>query len=184
MTQARDGQTATLLSDGRVLVAGGSAELYDPVTGTWTATADMTEPYYGHTATLLLDGTVLVAGGDAPSGPGARAWPHAELYDPISATWRAVASLVTPRLESAATLLSDGRVLVSGGREHGGADSALLHAAELYDPGTGRWFAIGDMIAAHSGHSAVLLPDGRVLIVGGESSDLQASAEIYDPATP
>ena len=185
MAEARDGHTATLLHDGRVLVAGGSgasAELYDPVTETWAATGDMTEPYYGHTATLLLDGTVLVAGGDAPRPPGARAWPHAELYDPVSETWVAVASMITPRLEPAATLLLDGRVLLSGGRLHGGADSALLQAAEVFDPVTGRWAAIEDMIQARSGHAATLLPDGRVLVVGG-AADLEASAELYDPAT-
>ena len=185
MTQARDGHTATLLPGGRVLVAGGygaSAELYDPVTGLWTATGDMTEPYYGHTATLLLDGTVLVAGGDAPSGPGARAWPHAEVYDPATGTWEAVATMVTPRLEHTATLLPDGRVLVSGGRLDGGPESALLYEAELYDPVTRTWAAIGDMIQARSGHTATLLSDGRVLVVGGVTSDLQASAELYDPA--
>ena len=182
MIQARDGHTATLLPDGRVLVAGGrSAELYDPSTGRWTATGDMTEPYFGHTATLLLDGTVLVAGGDAPSGPGARAWPHAELYDPVTGTWDATHGMITPRLGHTATLLPDGRVLVLGGRVHGGADSALLHEAELYDAVTGRWAAVGEVIGARSGHTATLLPDGRVLVVGGYGSELQ-SAELYDPA--
>lgn len=184
MIQGRDGHTATLLPDGRVLVAGGhaadrvaSAELYDPVAGTWAATGDMTEPYYGHTATLLLDGTVLVAGGDAPSGPGARGWPHAELYDPVTGTWVATSPMVTPRLGHTATLLADGRVLVTGGANPGDAGSA----AELYDPVTGRWRAIGDMIEARAGHTATLLPDGRVLVVGGVRSDLQASAELFDP---
>jgi N-acetylneuraminic acid mutarotase len=177
MTKARDGHTATLLPDGWVLVAGGSsAELLDPDAETWIATDDMTEPYYGHTATLLLDGTVLVAGGDAPSGPGARAWPHAGLYDWVTATWDATQKMITPRLGHTATLLPDGRVLVLGGRVHGGAASPLLRDAELYDPDTGRWAAIGDMIDARSGHTATLLPDGRVLVLGG------AGFELYDPA--
>jgi N-acetylneuraminic acid mutarotase len=184
MSQARDAHTATLLPDGRVLVAGGggggrlsSAELYDPVTGTWAATGDMTEPYLGHTATLLLDGTVLVAGGDAPSGPGARAWHHAELYDPVTGTWVATRGMITPRLGHTATLLADGRVLVTGGANPGDTGSA----AELYDPVTGRWQAIGDMIQARSGHTATLLPDGRVLVVGGVGSEQQAAAELYQP---
>ena len=184
MIQARDGHSATLLPDGRVLVAGGhaadrvaSAELYDPVAGTWAATGDMTEPYYGHTASLLLDGTVLVAGGDAPSGPGARAWPHAELYDPVTGTWVATREMITPRLGHTATLLADGRVLVTGGANPGDAGSA----AELYDPVTGRWRAIGDMIQARSGHTATLLPDGRVLVVGGVGSEQQSAAELYQP---
>jgi hypothetical protein len=188
MIQARDGHTATLLPDGRVLVAGGgggdrlsSAELYDPVTGTWAATGDMTEPYLGHTATLLLDGTVLVAGGDAPSGPGARAWPHAELYDPVTGTWDATHGMITPRLGHTATLLPDGRVLVSGGGVDGGPESALLNEAEVYFPVSGIWVPIGDMIERRSGHMATLLPDGRVLVVGGYGSELQ-SAELYGPA--
>ncbi len=188
MIQARIGHTATLLPDGRVLVAGGStadrlesAELYDPATGTWTGTADMTEPYFGHTATLLPDGRVLIAGGDAPSGPGARGWAHAELYNPVTGTWMATGSMVTPRLAHAATLLPDGRVLVSGGRADGGPQSALVREAELYDPATGRWTATRGMREARSGHSATLLADGRVLVSGGTDSDVLFSAESYDP---
>jgi hypothetical protein len=190
MTHARDGHTATLLPDGWVLVAGGggrSAELFDPVAETWIATEDLTEPYYGHTATLLPDGTVLVAGGDAPSGPGARAWPHAALFDPVTGTWDATQAMITPRLGHTATLLPDGRVLVLGGSVGGGAASPLLREAELYDPDTGRWAAIGDMIDARSGHTATLLPDGRVLAAGGyggqDPSTFLSSAELYDPGS-
>ena len=185
MIHARPGHTATLLPDGQVLVAAGqrlaSAELYDPVTGMWTATGDMTEGYHGHTATLLLNGTVLVAGGDAPSGPGAVGWPHAEVYNPVTGTWMATARMAKARLAHTATLLPDGRVLVSGGRVDGGYESQWLYDAELYDPGTGTWAPTGDMIQARSGHTATLLSDGRVLVSGGAGSDPQASAELYDP---
>jgi hypothetical protein len=146
MTQARDAFTATLLPDGDVLVAGGgggdrlaSAELYDPLTGTWTATGEMTEPYYGHTATLLPNGTVLVAGGDAPRGPGAVGWPHAAIYDPVTGTWAAVGDMMMAPLGHTATLLPDGRVLVSGGKVDGGPESAAFDEAEVYDLVTGRW---------------------------------------------
>jgi N-acetylneuraminic acid mutarotase len=196
MTHARTGHTATLLPDGRVLVAGGyapgrlaSAELYDPATGTWTATGVMTEPYLGHTATLLSNGTVLVAGGDAPSGPGAIGWAHADLYNPVTETWVAAATMVTPRLSHTATLLPDGRVLVSGGREHGGAESALFQDAELYDPATGRWAATAAMVQARSGHTATLLPNGTVLVTGGDTPGGPGAigsphtAELYDPST-
>jgi N-acetylneuraminic acid mutarotase len=85
--------------------------------------------------------------------------------------------MITPRLGHTATLLADGRVLVTGGANPG--DTGF--AAELYDPVTGRWRAIGDMIQARSGHTATLLPDGRVLVVGGVGSEQQAAAELYQP---
>lgn len=180
MTDARAGHTATLLPDGRVLMAGGtSAELYDPITDSWTATGDLNEGYYGHTATLLANGLVLIAGGDVPRGPGARAWPHAALYDPALGTWTVTASMITPRLVFAATLLPDGRVLVTGGRENGAGNSPLIGEAELYDPATGTWTATASMRQARSGHTATLLPDGRVLVSGGDGA-LSISAEIYD----
>jgi len=187
MTQARSNHTATLLPDGRVLVAGGhggdrlaSAELYDPATGTWTATGDLTEPYLGHTATLLSDGTVLVAGGDVPRGSGAVASTHAAVYDPIAGTWTVTGSLITPRLAHTAALL-DGRVLVSGGGAYGGPSAEMFREAELYDPATGTWTATADMTRARAGHTATLLPDGRVLVAGGSRDYGDAdTAELYD----
>jgi WD40 repeat protein len=175
MTHARSNHTATLLPDGRVLVAGGhsgtrlaSAELYDPVSATWTAAADMTEPYLGHTATLLPNGTVLVAGGDVPRGGGAVGSAHAAVYDPVTATWTTTGSMITPRLAHTAALLPDGRVLVSGGRAYGGPSAELYPESELYNPRTGSWTATADMTQARAGHTATLLPDGRVLVAGGE----------------
>jgi len=186
MAQARHGHTATLLPNGLVLVAGGydgdrraSAELYDPATGRWTATGDMTEPYGSHTATLLPNGTVLVAGGDAPSGPGAIGWPHAAIYDPTTETWTAMGDMIAAPLGHAATLLPDGRVLVSGGRVHGGPESAKFNDAEVYDPVTGRWTVTASMAEAREGHTATLLPDGSVLVSGG--TDQLSAAELFDP---
>jgi N-acetylneuraminic acid mutarotase len=112
--------TATLLPNGKVLVAGGidssfnplaSAELYDPATGTWTATGSLVTARYSHTATLLPNGKVLVSGGFNSSVPLA----SAELYDPASGTWTATGSLSTARRIHTATLLPNGKVLVSGG---------------------------------------------------------------------
>ncbi len=198
--------TVTLLSDGRVLVAGGhgstpalfaSAELYDPGSGTWTATGSMAGGRYGHTATLLTDGMVLVAGGDvippgskfAPPGPPVLA--SAELYDPGSGTWTAAAPMDGHRVGHTATLLPDGRVLVAGG----GIDTLdglrdPLASAELYDPGSATWTATENMAEARYRHTATLLPDGRVLVAGGTSGSggvdlplVLASAELYDPST-
>jgi hypothetical protein len=181
------GHTATLLPDGKVLVAGGvdniravaSAELYDPATGTWAATGSMTTSRVGHTATLLPDGKVLVAGGDGLAS--------AELYDPASGTWAATGSMTTSRSDHTATLLAGGRVLVAGGYSDFG--SRLLGSAELYDPATGDWTAAGSMTSPRILHTATLLPDGQVLVAGGAigvsptGDTILASAELYDPAS-
>src|SRR6266478_8008026 len=116
--------TATLLPNGKVLVAGGydgvnyltSAELYDPATGTWTATGSLDTARYRHTATLLPNGNVLVAGGVNSSGSLA----SAELYDPASGTWTAPGSLGAARAAHTATLLPNGKVLVAGGYNDSG----------------------------------------------------------------
>jgi len=190
MLEAHSGP-ATLLLDGRVLVAGGTdsagfrvstAELYDPSTGAWTATGSMIEGRLGHNATLLLDGRVLVAGGS-----GDIRGRTAELYDPASGTWTATGSMITPRWDHTATLLPDGRVLVAGGSAVQGTDSPLaLASAELYDPGSGTWTATGNMVEARIGRTATLLLNGNVLVLGGIGSADSArleSAELYDPSS-
>src|SRR5207244_774652 len=117
---ARAFHTETLLPNGKVLVAGGSsdgftsgllasAELYDPATGTWTATGSLTTGRFQHTATLLPNGKVLVVCGTNNSGSGLLA--SAELYDPVSGTWTATGSLTNPaqdRFAHTATLLPNG----------------------------------------------------------------------------
>jgi len=203
MSNPRGGQpTATRLLDGRVLVAGGysrgynvganvTAELYDPATGSWTRAAAMDRQRgAGHTATLLTDGRVLVLGGEH----GAEG--SAEIYDPVSGAWTAVARMLAARSGQTATLLPDGRVLVAGGTETPSGNQApglaevSLASAELFDPVTGSWAAAMPMSVDRAGHSATLLPDGRVLVAGGASFVLGAdatraldSAELYDPAT-
>ena len=133
MTDARFNHTATLLANGKVLVAGGSgssvalasAELYDRTTGTWTATGSMSAARSLHTATLLANGKVLVAGGFEESGA---VLASAELYDRTTGTWTATGSMTTARDVHTATLLQNGEVLVAGGS---GTSSALA-SAELY----------------------------------------------------
>lgn len=162
MAIGRLGHTATLLPDGKVLVAGGSyylaAEVYDPSTGTFSFAGNMTTLRYYHTATLLSNGKVLLAGGGAG---GSRS---AELYDPSTGEFSSTGSMLTPRAYHTATLLKDGRVLVTGGVQ----DFIFeFPTAELYDPSTGEFAPTGAMIASRDGHQATLLPDGRVLITGG-----------------
>ena len=183
MTKARTDHTATLLLNGKVLVAGGSdggtviapsAELFDPETRSWTATGSMAQGRQGHTATLLRDGRVLVAGGSGAQGA---TLASAELYDPARGSWTATGSMGDARADHTATLLPDGRVLVIGG--FGRA------SAELYDPRTETWTSTGAMDHDRAYHTATLLPDGKVLVVGGFSDTLGAiaSAELFDPGT-
>lgn len=210
MTVGRDGHTATLLSDGRALIAGGfdsagdrlsSAEMYDPKTGQFSPTGPMTIPRIDHTATLLSDGRVLFVGGydfydftgTGIAVPGPTPKPTvsigdpdplriAELYDPKTDVFSRTGSMAVDRYDHTATLLNDGRVLIVGGYN---LKSGIFASAELYDPNTGTFSATGSMSTSRIGHSATLLPDGDVLIAGGYNSAgfSLASAELYDPTT-
>jgi hypothetical protein len=200
MATPRAGQTATLLSDGRVLIVGGqiesdnrfsalaTAELYDPTTGRFSATGSMTVARFNHTATLLPNGRVLIAGGGGPPGIGNSPSPvsspglaSAELYDPASGTFTATGSMSGARYWHTATLLSSGRVLIAGG----GDGTHPLASAELYDPATAVFASTGSMAAARYLQTATQLANGLVLVAGGYADGIGslASAELYDPAT-
>jgi Galactose oxidase, central domain len=185
-TEWRDLHTATLLPNGKVLLIGGetgwtggapntpiatpSAELYDPGTGLFQPTGNMNTGRESHTATLLADGRVLVTGGATPQGGSWETLQTAEVYDPASGTFLPTGNMVNPRIFHTATLLSNGKVLVTGGNV-GGA------TAELYDPVAGSFALTGKMSVARSFHTATLLSNGKVLVVGG------ATADVYDPGT-
>jgi hypothetical protein len=146
--------------------------------GTFTPTGSMQAAQTHGTATLLPDGQVLVAeGGSSP-----------ELYDPAAGTWAVTGQMNTPRTDATATLLPDGQVLVAGGTSAAG--TFALSSAELYNPPTGTWSVTGSMHQGRSGldgegASATLLPDGMVLVAGGEDANFNplSSAELYNPAT-
>jgi MYXO-CTERM domain-containing protein len=209
----RANHTATLLPGGEVLLAGGTsgvalgpqpnapelsdpgadgapwAELYDPRSEAFTATAGgMNEPRSHHTATLLAGGKVLLIGGDDDPDGAIIAGRSAEIYDPASGAFTPTAK---PPLRAfghhTATLLPSGEVLLTGGLARplpdGGRDaSAELREAELYDPLLDRFSATASLADFRADHSATLLPSGRVLLVGG--TDTAASTlEVYDPAT-
>ena len=176
------GHTGTLLQDGRVLIAGGDiedvagsttertivafSELYDPSTGTWSLTGDMTEPRENHIATLLNDGSVLVTGGSS-----------AEIYDPSTGTWSKTEQLPNDHgIGSTATALKNGKILIAGGGERNldGSPMAVSYV-DIYDQSTGKWSSVSNMAAAELNHTATLLGDGKLLIVG------LSSAQIYDP---
>ncbi|HXL93007.1 MAG TPA: kelch repeat-containing protein, partial [Streptosporangiaceae bacterium] len=196
----RSQQTATLLPDGKVLVAGGvdnsaatfkalpSAELYNPSTGTWSTTGSMSVAREGQNATLLANGQVLVT-----AGVQAVAGPFAELYNPATGTWTAassgLAACTTTRaclINSSATLLANGQVLVAGGIAGLDSRSGSTTAAELYNPSAGTWSTTGSLNTARGNQTATLLSSGKVLVAGGvdfashSPADL-ASAELYTP---
>ncbi len=193
MATPREGHTATLLTDGRVLIAGGSdqnghavisAELYDPTTGTFSPTGSMAAARGFHTATLLADGRVLIAGGAPAAWNSASGLTSVEIYNPTTGTFSPTGSMAEARAFHAAALLADGRVLLTGG---GGPTTDLLASAEIYDPDTGTFTSTGSMAHGRTYHTATLLADGRVLIAGGggdyTNRNFLASAEIYDPDT-
>ena len=191
MTASRGGHTATLLANGKVLIAGGadqdptgtglaSAELYDPSTGTFTQTGSMAVGRFLHTATQLQDGKVLIVGGVATSSSDPVA--TAEVYDPGTGTFSMTGAMATARERHTATLLADGRVLIVGGTTSTGTgDMEPTTTVEIYDPSTGLFSVTGSMAEARTFHTATLLPNGTVLVAGG--GDENSTAEVYDPAT-
>jgi hypothetical protein len=184
---------ATRLLDGRVLVVGGqgdngalaSAELYDPSAGTWAAAGTLhTAREYGTTATLLPDGRVLIAGGSSQNAPMA----SSEMYDPRTGSWTRTGSMGTKRAGATATLLANGKVLVAGGGGLVPGETfgwATLASAELYDPASGIWTATGTMTVPRVDQTAVLLPDGRALVLGRIDAGAAGAgtAEVYDPGS-
>jgi N-acetylneuraminic acid mutarotase len=185
MTTPRTDARAVLLETGKVLVAGGinssslfSAELYDPATGKWTATGSIPNTAGdGLTATVLQSGKVLVFEGASST---------ASLYDPASGQWSAISFTAGRRNDAVATLLGNGKVMFTGGLVYVPRPTHTVASATLYDPLTGAAEGNGSLLISRYGHSATLLPNGQVLIAGGEEinspgSALLSESELYTP---
>lgn len=193
MATGRYAHTATKLSTGKVLVLGGndgtnpftSAELYDPSVDSWSSVAvpPMPTARSFHTATRLNNGLILVVGGAIAGG---QVTGNTELYDPINNSWTAlgaIPALPTGRYLHTATLLpSNGKVLIAGGYD----GFNPLNLPKLFDPTTNSWSNAGSMSSVRAYHTATLLQNGKVLVVGGEigaGGPATASVDSYDPAT-
>ncbi len=187
MSSKRAAHTATLLNDGKVLIAGGfiagggslpSAELFDPETNTFASVGNMTTARSSHTANVLSDGKVLIAGGY--HGDYLTTF---EIYDPATRRFVLAGQMVSPRSGHIAIKFDDGKILIAGGV---GTGWTFLKSAEIYDPRTGRFAATGEMSIERESHTATLLKNGKVLITGGHKDrrsnvKIFASAEIFDP---
>ena len=184
MSLGRWGHCAAALADGKVLVVGGftaqgptaSVELYDPATNSWTPGPPLAAPRYGHTAvTLPISGAqhVLIVGGRAASG-GAPLTSAERLQPGPTQHWLPAGALIQGRADHRATLLADGRVLLTGGT----GLSGKLGSTEIFDPQTVAWTPGPPLSAARLGHDAARLMDGSVLIAGGES----AAVELFSAA--
>ncbi len=181
-----------------MLVVGGSsggtsideAEVYDPASGTWAAAGSLDAGRTGHTATVLPDGTVLVVGGWSDPDT-VQPVASTERFDPREGTWVAGPPLHDARTAHTAALLADGSVMVAGGSTYNGGNGAPIASVEVLRPGAASWIMAAPMLEARAAHTATVLPDGDILVVGGIGSETDetgpmnttlASAEIWEPS--
>jgi hypothetical protein len=183
MLSERESHSATLLANGKVLIAGGhrgrrpsitihsSAEIYDPATGRFSATGDMTRIRHKHEGVLLADGRVLIVGG-ADERDGHGAYSSAETYDSARGTFTATGEMNSPRykLQGTVVLLNNGKVLIAGG----------ANRAEVFDPSSNKFsYARGDMGTPRLFATATRLRTGQVLIVGGYNTAQEVSEQAW-----
>jgi N-acetylneuraminic acid mutarotase len=195
MHAARMYHTLSLLPNGTLLVVGGRVgyslvatnEVYTPASGIWDIIGNMMidGQYVGfcaHTATALADGEILIAGAvllnEALIG-------KSIVYNPMTENWEGVSTMNTSRFFHTATLMKNGKVLVTGGRNSCLSWDTAFNSTEIYDPATQTWSSGASMQYARGGGGATLLPNGKVLVAGGSGSDSQSVlvAELYDPDT-
>ncbi len=203
MAIGRTSHTATLLTNGQVLVAGGysegvnfyenTTEFYDPDTDMWRMGPSFSTPRIFHSANLLNDGSVLIARGFQPDPPYFAI--GAERYDPLTGLWSSAGNCAIGGTAFTNTLLPNGEVLLTGGDFKAGTQPASSQSVcEVYDPGANSWSTIGNLAQDRESHTATLLNDGRVLVATGVTAvgdtvfTVQAqelnSAELIDLRAP
>lgn len=189
---AHSGGSAVRLQDGRVLVAGGisgpfrrpipSAQIFDPATNKWKAAQDMPERFGEPHSILLKDGRILLVGGQGIGGLTTAAF----LYDPGTDSWSRAGRLAIPRLGGETlTLLADGRVLLAGGQTGAGPTVGPTADVEIYDPTANAWIEADPLPEPLADQAAVLLPSGRVVVIGGTTAignRLVSVAKVYQYA--
>ncbi len=194
LSVARAHATSAVLRDGRVLVAGGqdtsgaplaSVEVYNPATATWSQTGALPLPVTQATATLLPDGSVLVAGGLTGGAGSLVPTNTSETYNLATGTWSFTRSpLLNASYAGGAAMLLSGRVLYAGGLTSTSSTVAASSTAQLFDPGTGSWAQTGSLPLGVANFQMSVLPDGNVLVAGGDTAvlgNVTAAAEIYQP---
>jgi len=197
MPEPRYDHGVALLSDSRVLVAAGysdvpapqslgSSAIFDPLTGAWAASGALSVAREGAPLVALADGGALIIGGEVPGEEHHIALQSAERYDPSNGSWRETPPMTIARTHAASVRLPDGRVLVIGGANGAPDGNRFLATAEIYDPVEDTWKPTrGELNVARDRHLAVVLRDGRALVVGGEASGGVDTlvTELYDPET-
>ena len=200
LVTARNGHTATLLPNGKILVAGGAttavtnaAELFDPSTGTWQATGSMVTARTNHTATLLHNGQVLVVGGTNPTlNINAPQLASVEIYDPASGQWWNETAISGSRENHTATLLANGHVLVVGGYYSTSFQRQTSRSdAQVFDPILHQWSSVTAMPQARDSHTATYMATGQILVAGGyertsakiTTVTLLNSSAVYNPTS-
>lgn len=195
LSQGRVQHTATLLTDGTVLAAGGatyntilaSAERYLPATDEWIPAGTLSIPRMNHAAVRLTNGNVLVIGGTSRNTSGQDVTTAtSEIYSTASNSWLTTSSMAVARQTPQAVLLPSGKVLVCGGLTGASMGGyAVLQSVELYDPSTNQWEVVSPMMSPRNAHTATLMPNGTVVVVGGlvdTAGSALATVEAYDPA--
>lgn len=197
MTTPRSQHASILLSNGKVLVVGGrdgtntlnTCEIFDPNTGLFSATGSMSSPRRDFSIVAINNGNILAIAGRIDNNY--TQTQTCEIYNATTGTWSATGALSTVRFDYTATVLPNGKVLVIGGRSSTTPNTSNwvdLNSAEIFDPGTGLWTTTSPMSLGRAYHTATLLANGNVLVVGGASRypiaiDPFNSSEIYNPTT-
>ena len=201
MRTIRRGHFTLSLPDGRVAVVGGvgqtlgglgilaniaavgallSTEIYDPNTDTWSRADDMLEGHSGGHAVVLKDGRVLIAGGHNQS----EGLAASEIFDPSSNEWMRTSSMVRKTFANTASVLQDGTVLFTGGFGMSRSKGGITPGSEVFDPKTNEWRKAPDTVHGRMGHTNTLLPDGRVITIGGSTASGPVnSVEYMEPET-